>query len=87
MTASPDEPVVVYRGPHAAAGFLKGLLEEAGIEGHLWGEARQRQLSPLTPQKGFGMDVAIARKDIQRAQPIVKKLIDEKLFDHLIPPL
>lgn len=85
MMVDRNEPVVVYRGPHVAAGYLKGLLEDAGIEAHLWGEVRQRRGSLLTPEKGFGVDVAVRRRDLERAQPIVDNFLKEKLFDQLPP--
>jgi len=80
-----NEPVVVYRGPHVSAGYLKGLLEDAGIETHLWGEVRQRRWNPLTPENGFGVDVAVSRRDLERARPIVENFLKEKWFDNLPP--
>ena len=36
--ADDDEPVVVYTGAKVAAGFLKGLLEDTGLQVFIWGE-------------------------------------------------
>ena len=65
-----DDPVVLYRGSATAAGFLKGLLEAGGIEVFLWDEARRTT----------GTRVVVARRDADRAEPIVKAFLEQGLF-------
>ena len=80
--ADDDEPVVVYTGAKVAAGFLKGLLEDAGLQVFIWGEGTRAGFgSPLNPERQFGASVVVARRDIAKAQPIVKQFLDEKLFE------
>ena len=83
-----DEPIVVYRGTYMAAGFLKGLLESAGVLVFLWGDSSPEgtgasgRHNPLQPERGWGVDVVIPKRDLEKAQPIVKRFLQETLFEH-----
>ena len=80
--ADDGEPVVVYTGAKVAAGFLKGLLENAGLQVFVWGEGTRAGFgSPLNPDRMFGASVVVARRNLAKAQPIVKEFLAQKLFD------
>ena len=79
--ADDDEPVVVYTGPTVAAGFLKGLLDDAGLQVFIWGEGTRASWgSPLDPMQQYGAKVVVPRRDLEKAKPIVQQFLDEGLF-------
>ena len=69
----------MYVGSSMAAGFLTGLLEDAGIETFVWDETRRGALWPVG-FKGprFGVRIVVAKRDLEKAEPIVQQFFDEK---------
>jgi hypothetical protein len=69
-----EELVVVYTGNSVEAGFLKGLLEDSGIEVFLKDEMTGGLAPPYAAAGGMGaVKVAVKRKDLDKAKTIVEK--------------
>jgi hypothetical protein len=76
--AEDNELIVVYAGISIEAGFLKGLLEDAGVAAFLKDELTGT-LAPwyVAPGGAGAVKVVIAKKDVDRAKPIVQKFLDK----------
>jgi len=73
------ELIVVYAGTVIDAGFLKGLLEDAGITVFLKDEIMGTIAPWYVAAGGAGaVKVVIAERDLDRAKSIVQKFLDEK---------
>ena len=73
------ELVVVYAGTVIDAGFLEGLLEDAGITTFLKDEIMGTIAPWYVTAGGAGaVKVVVAKRDLDRAKPIVQKFLDEK---------
>ena len=75
------KPVVVYVGSSVATGYLKGLLNDAGIPAFIWGEGVKAGFSsPLRPDQQFGRKVVVDSQNLERARPIIEQFEAEGLF-------
>ncbi len=73
-----DELIVVYAGTPIDAGFLKGLLEDAGIATFLKDEM-MGSIAPwyVAPGGAGAVKVVIPKRDLDRAEPIVQEFLDK----------
>jgi hypothetical protein len=72
------ELVVVYAGTPTDAGFLKGLLEDAGITTFLKDEM-MGSIAPwyVAPGGAGAVKVVILKRDLHKAEPIVQEFLDK----------
>jgi hypothetical protein len=77
-----NELIVVYAGTSIDAGFVKGLLEDAGIITFLKDEI-MGSLAPwyVAPGGAGAVKVVIAKRDLDRAKSIVEAFLDERFSD------
>jgi hypothetical protein len=77
-----NELIVVYAGTSIDAGFVKGLLEDAGIITFLKDEI-MGSLAPwyVAPGGAGAVKVVIAKRDLDRAKSIVERFLDERFSD------
>jgi len=81
-----NELIVVYSGSQISAGFLKGLLEDAGITVFLWDEhiSAIDPLSVIDPMPFsfnnwvYPVRVVIAKRDLNKAEPIIEEFLEIK---------
>lgn len=73
------ELVVVYAGNTIDAGFVKSLLEGSGIEAFLRDEF-MGILAPwyVTAAGAGAVKVMVARRDLDRAEPLVREFSDDQ---------
>jgi hypothetical protein len=75
-----EELVVVFTGNSVEAGFLKGLLEDSGIEVFLTDEMTGALAPPYAAAGGMGaVKVAVKRKDLDQAKTIVEESLKKGL--------
>ena len=72
-----NEWVVVYSGTIIEADLLRCLLDGEGIDSRLQNEALG-MIAPYIFPGGAGVDVAIARQDLDKARPIVEDYAKNK---------
>jgi hypothetical protein len=77
-----NELIVVYAGTSIDAGFVKSLLEDAGIITFLKDEI-MGSLAPwyVAPGGAGAVKVVIAKRDLDRAKSIVERFLDERFSD------
>lgn len=74
-----NESIVIYAGTSIDAGFVKSLLEDASIGAFLKDEIMGTLAPWLVAPGGVGaVKVVVARRDLDRAKPIVQKFVDER---------
>ena len=87
-----EELIIVYSGSQISAGFLKGLLEDAGITVFLWDEhiSAINPLSAIDPLSVvdplpfsfnnlvYPVRVVIAKRDLNKAEPIIEEFLKIK---------
>jgi hypothetical protein len=81
-----EELIIVYLGSQISAGFLKGLLEDAGITVFLWDEhiSAINPLSAIDPlpfsfnNLVYPVRVVIAKRDLNKAEPIIEEFLKIK---------
>jgi hypothetical protein len=87
-----EELIIVYSGSQISAGFLKGLLEDAGITVFLWDEhiSAINPLSAIDPLSVidplpfsfnnlvYPVRVVIAKRDLYKAEPIIEEFLKIK---------
>lgn len=74
-----NDLIVIYAGTAVEAGMIQGLLEDAGIKAFL----RDEILGSIAPWYVIGggagaVKVVVARKDLDKARPIVQEFWGEK---------
>ena len=73
-----DQLIVVYAGASVDSGYLRGLLEDAGIRTYLHDEI-MGTLAPwyVAPGGAGAVKVLIAKEDLDRARPVLEIFSDE----------
>ncbi len=72
--------VVVYSGNFGRAGYVKGLLEHAGIPAYVQDEA----MSTMHPTVGVAR-VQVAKESFDKASVIVQRVLDEEAQSRTSP--
>ena len=76
------ELVIVYAGTEIDAHFVKGLLEDAGITTFLKDEIMGTMAPWYVAPGGSGaVKVVIAKRDLDRAKPVVQEFLVERSND------